>query len=49
LKEARKAGCMTIDGVKTLVNQGAASFRIWFGFDAPVGLMESAARAVLRG
>ena len=49
LKEARKAGCMTIDGVKTLVNQGAASFKIWFGFDAPIRLMESAARAVLRG
>ena len=49
LKEARKAGCMTIDGVKTLVYQGAASFKIWTGFDAPIRLMESAARAVLRG
>jgi shikimate dehydrogenase len=49
LKEARKAGCMTIEGVKTLVNQGAASFKIWTGFDAPIRLMESAARAALRG
>ncbi|MGB8311046.1 MAG: shikimate dehydrogenase [Halobacteriota archaeon] len=49
LKEARKAGCMTIEGVKMLVYQGAASFKIWTGFDAPIKLMESAARASLRG
>jgi shikimate dehydrogenase len=48
LKEARKAGCMTIDGLKMLVHEGAAAFKIWTGFDAPVGLMESAARAALR-
>jgi len=49
LKEARKAGCMTIEGVKELVYQGAASFKIWTGFDAPIKSMESAVRAVLRG
>jgi len=49
LKEARKAGCMTIDGLKMLVHEGAAAFKIWTGFDAPIRLMESAARAALRG
>ena len=49
LKEARKAGCMTIDGLKMLVHEGAAAFKIWTGFDAPISLMESAARAALRG
>jgi len=48
LKEARKAGCMTIDGLKMLVHEGAAAFKIWTGFDAPIRLMESAARAALR-
>jgi shikimate dehydrogenase len=48
LKEAYKAGCMTIDGVKMLVYQGAESFKIWTGFDAPIVLMESAVRAALR-
>ena len=48
LKEARKAGCMTIDGLKMLVYEGAAAFKIWTGFDAPIRLMESAARAALR-
>jgi len=49
LKEARKAGCMTIDGLKMLVYEGAAAFKIWTGLDAPIRSMESAARAVLRG
>ena len=39
---------MTIDGVKMLVYQGAASFKIWTGFDAPIVSMESAVRAALR-
>ncbi len=48
LKEARKAGCMTIDGLKMLVYEGAAAFKIWTGFEAPIELMESAARVSLR-
>jgi shikimate dehydrogenase len=47
LKEARRAGCMTIDGLKMLVYEGAAAFKIWTGVDAPIRLMESAARAAL--
>jgi shikimate 5-dehydrogenase len=40
---------MTIDGLKMLVYEGAAAFKIWTGFDAPIRSMESAARASLHG
>ncbi|RJS73047.1 MAG: shikimate dehydrogenase [Candidatus Syntrophoarchaeum sp. WYZ-LMO15] len=48
LREAKQRGCKTIDGVKMLVYQGAASFKIWFGFDPPVDVMEGAVRSALR-
>jgi shikimate dehydrogenase len=44
LKEAEKAGAKTIDGLKMLVHQGAASFEIWTGVKAPVKMMERAVR-----
>ena len=43
---ARKAGAETLNGVKMLVHQGAASFKIWTGITPPVDVME---RAVLEG
>ena len=39
---ARTAGCEVVDGLEALVRQGAASFRLWTGIDAPVGAMRSA-------
>ncbi len=39
---ARAAGCEVVDGLDALVRQGAASFRLWTGVDAPVGAMRSA-------
>jgi len=42
---ARAAGCEVVDGREALVRQGAASFRIWTGIDAPVGVMRAAVRA----
>ena len=48
LREAKKAGVQTIiEGVKMLVYQGAASFRIWTGMEPPVEIMESAVRKAL--
>jgi len=39
---ARALGCTVIDGREALVRQGAASFRIWTGVDAPVEAMRRA-------
>jgi len=48
LREAHAAGAQTIDGVKMLVHQGAASFALWTGLDPPVQTMEKAVRDALR-
>ncbi|MCD4841131.1 MAG: shikimate dehydrogenase [Methanosarcinales archaeon] len=47
LREAKKAGAITIDGIRMLVLQGAESFRIWTGIEPPVDVMEQAVRDVL--
>jgi shikimate dehydrogenase len=40
---ARTAGCrMVIDGLEALVRQGAASFELWTGLEAPVAAMRAA-------
>lgn len=47
MKEARRAGARVLGGLWMLVYQGAASFRLWTGLEAPVQVMHSAAeRAV---
>jgi shikimate dehydrogenase len=40
----RAAGCEVIDGREALVRQGAASFRLWTGRDAPLETMRAAVR-----
>ncbi len=45
LRDAQIAGCRTQDGLAMLVNQGAASFRIWTGHEAPLEVMWEAVRA----
>ena len=42
IKEAVKAGAKPVYGIKMLLYQGAESFRIWTGCDAPVDVMEDA-------
>lgn len=42
LQLAESRGCRTMSGVKMLVYQGAVSFRIWTGVDAPAQVMEQA-------
>jgi shikimate 5-dehydrogenase len=45
LREARAAGCVTVDGLDMLVAQGARQFEIWTGQDAPRDAMRAAAEA----
>jgi shikimate dehydrogenase len=48
LKEAKRAGVKkTVDGVKMLVYQGAASFNLWTKKEPPVEVMENAVKAAL--
>ena len=42
LTEAKKAGCITIDGVSMFVHQGAFQFELWTGIKAPVDVMKKA-------
>lgn len=42
LEEARKRGCQVLGGRSMLVFQGALSFKIWTGQDAPVEVMKKA-------
>jgi shikimate dehydrogenase len=45
LRVAGEAGANVVDGLEVLVQQGAASFRIWTGVDPPIDVMREAARA----
>lgn len=42
IKEAIKAGAKPVYGIKMLLYQGAESFRIWTGRDAPIDVMQKA-------
>lgn len=44
IKEAIRAGAKSVCGIKMLLYQGAESFKIWTGCDAPVDVMEEALR-----
>ena len=48
LKEARKAGARALGGLAMLVYQGAASFRLWTGREAPVDVMFQTAEKALK-
>lgn len=39
LLEAEAAGCEVVDGLKMLLYQGAAQFKLWTGMDAPLDVM----------
>ncbi|MEE4113437.1 MAG: shikimate dehydrogenase [Desulfobacteraceae bacterium] len=45
LKMAQEKGCRIVRGIGMLVHQGAASFRLWTGRDAPVDIMRKAIRS----
>jgi len=43
LRDAARAGAGTLGGISMLVYQGALSFKMWTGHDAPVAVMLEAA------
>jgi shikimate dehydrogenase len=47
LRDAEAAGAKTLTGLNMLVLQGAESFKLWTGVDAPVELMMRAAKGAL--
>ncbi|MBM4444170.1 MAG: shikimate dehydrogenase [Chloroflexi bacterium] len=47
LRQARKAGAAVLGGLPMLVYQGAASFELWTGREAPVDIMFRKAREAL--
>ena len=47
LKMAREAGAKTIGGLPMLVYQGAASFKLWTGKEAPIDIMFAATKKAL--
>jgi shikimate dehydrogenase len=48
LREAKAAGCTTIDGLAMLLHQGAEQFRIWTGQPAPEAVMRTALEEEVR-
>jgi len=44
VRHARSRGAVCVDGFDVLVHQGAASFRLWTGLEAPLGAMRSGAK-----
>ncbi len=42
---ASSRGCAVVDGLEVLVRQGALSFQVWTGLEAPVDVMRDSARA----
>jgi shikimate dehydrogenase len=46
LRDARAAGCRTMNGLSMLVYQGALSFELWTGRKAPIDVMRRAAKAI---
>jgi shikimate 5-dehydrogenase len=47
LREAKAAGCKTIDGVSMFVNQAADQFKMFTGLDAPKTNMRKVVEANL--
>ncbi|MCD6088544.1 shikimate dehydrogenase [Candidatus Bathyarchaeota archaeon] len=48
LREAEEVGAKTINGLSMLIHQGAASFEIWTGMEAPIDIMMKAAEEEIR-
>jgi shikimate dehydrogenase len=46
LREAKARGCVTLDGLGMLVNQGVLGFKYWTGIDAEASVMRRALEVV---
>ncbi len=42
VRRAKASGCVAVDGLIMLLHQGARSFRLWTGLDAPIAAMRAA-------
>jgi len=42
LREAKSRGCITLDGLGMLVNQGVIGIKYWTGIDADASVMRKA-------
>jgi shikimate dehydrogenase len=49
LKGAEERGCRTLNGIGMLLHQGAKSFEIWAGVNAPLDVMHSALEKAVYG
>lgn len=49
LQEAEKVGCLTVNGLGMLVNQGVKAFELWTGRSAPEELMRSIVSEIVLG
>ncbi len=49
LKEAKQAGCATVDGLDMLLYQGIEQFKIWTGVTPPAPVMRAALEEALSG
>jgi len=47
LRQARRAGCKTIGGLPMLVLQAAEQFKLWTRAEAPLAVMQEAAKRAL--
>jgi shikimate dehydrogenase len=45
--EAQSRGAKAVSGLGMLVHQGALSFEMWTGREAPIQVMEAAVRKIL--
>jgi len=48
LREARAAGCRTVDGLEMFVNQAVQQFDLWTGLSAPRELMRAVVESRLQ-
>ncbi|MEZ0328076.1 MAG: shikimate dehydrogenase [Dissulfuribacterales bacterium] len=49
LREARRVGCLTVNGLRMLLHQAVCQFELWTGLAAPEDVMEQVLNAMVNG